>query len=340
MGLHGLLFCLMFLSVLTSVFSDLYEDLGLKEDATESDIKKAFRVLSRKLHPDHNPTAEAREQYVQVQKAYGILSDRKKKKVYDMMGEDGLKEFESGKGQRQQMDFFGGLFGGGGDQSRGEDVHLSLKVSLADIYNGNTHTLTFRKNKLRSKQVVKDCMTCKAQPPQMKRVQLAPGFVVQQQVPPSCDHVCGGGPQQVIRNHNQLLEVFVEQGIPEGHELRFDMEADEHPDRLPGDLIFKVKSAPHPYFQRAKDDLHMDMEVSLLEALVGFHKTVQHLDGRIVDVEREAVTPPGFRMVLKGEGMPKHHVPSERGNLIITFNILFPKSLTPEQAQTVRQLLP
>jgi DnaJ-related protein SCJ1 len=338
--MRGLVLCLLLLC--PSVLGDLYGDLGLTEDAPDSEIKKAFRVLSRKLHPDHNPLASAKEEYAKVQKAYGVLSDRKKKKVYDMMGEDGLKELESGRGQRQHaMDPFSAMFGGGGggDQSRGEDVHLSLRVSLADIYNGNTHTLTFKKSKLRNKKVVKDCMACKAKPPQMQRVQLAPGFVVQQQVPPDCSRVCEGGSLQVIKGHNQLLEVFIEQGIPEGHEIRFEMEGDEYPDRLPGDLLFKVKSAPHPFLQRARDDLLMDMEITLLEALVGFRKSIVHLDGRSVDVQRSEVTPPGFRLIVPGEGMPRHNVPSEKGNLLITFRILFPRHLSEDQRAEVHRLL-
>ena len=172
MRTNVLLVLVIIISLFRNALSDLYADMGLKEDATDSEIKKAFRVLSRKLHPDHNPSADARDEYAKVQKAYGILGDRKKKKVYDMMGEDGLKELDSGRNQRHQhMDIFGGLFGGGGqDQTRGQDVHLSLKVSLADMYNGNDHTLNFKKSKLRSKQVVKDCMSCKAKPPQLKKV--------------------------------------------------------------------------------------------------------------------------------------------------------------------------
>uniref|UniRef100_A0A7S1JEM2 J domain-containing protein n=1 Tax=Eutreptiella gymnastica TaxID=73025 RepID=A0A7S1JEM2_9EUGL len=323
--------------------SDLYGDLGLKEEATDSEIKKAYRKLSRQLHPDHNPSPDAKEEYAKIQKAYGVLSDRKKKKVYDMMGEEALKDLESGKGQRQQqhMGFFGNLFGGGGqDDTRGEDKHLSLKVSLADIYNGNEHTLNIKKNKLRSKQVVKDCATCKAQPPKMQRVQLAPGFVVQQQVPPDCDHKCSAGSRQVITGFSQLLEVQIEQGIPEGHEIKFDMEGDESPDRLPGDVIFKVKSAPHPFLTRVKDNLEMDMRITLLQALVGFKKSFVHLDGREVEVERKVVTQPLTKMTLRGEGMPKHNVPSEKGNLIVTFHIDFPKHITTEQAEKIKLLLP
>eukprot|EP00992_Anisonema_acinus_P015331 TRINITY_DN9709_c0_g1_i1.p1 TRINITY_DN9709_c0_g1~~TRINITY_DN9709_c0_g1_i1.p1 ORF type:complete len:341 (+),score=96.69 TRINITY_DN9709_c0_g1_i1:50-1072(+) len=333
-----------FLLLPVAILCDYYDDLQLpkREESSESDIKKQFRILSRKLHPDLNPAPDAREAYQKVQKAHGVLSDRKQRKIYDMMGEEGLKNLEAAqqKGHQQHgMGIFGNLFGGQQDNTKGADVQMNLKVSLADIYNGAEHTLTLKKQKLRGKHVVETCLKCKAQPPVMQKVQVAPGFVMQQQVPPNCDHQCGGGSKQVIKDHSQQLEVMIEQGIPEGHKIVYDMEADEWPDRLPGDVIFKVVSAPHPMFSRKRDDLRMTMEISLLESLVGFSKEITHLDGHIVEVKRSDVTQHGHKMSIKGEGMPRHNVPSEKGNLIITFEVKFPTTVSAHQASRFQALL-
>lgn len=329
---------------LAGALADYYQDLGLTtgEESTESDIKRQFRHLSKKLHPDLNPSPEAREQFQRVQKAYGILSDRKKRKVYDMMGEDGLKELEDAeKNPHHGQDMLSMLFGGGGQQqqrNRGNDVKHRIRVSLADIYNGNAHEVVVQKQKLRSKDVVRKCMKCKARPPEVRKVQVAPGFYMQQQVAPDCSRDCGSGGNKVVRV-DRTLEVQIEQGIPEGHTIVFEMEGDEQPDKLPGDIQFQVETHPHPLFRRQGDDLLMTVHITLLEALAGFTKSFEHLDGRVVEYSREEVTPPLYRMTMRGEGMPKHNVPSEKGNLYITFEVKFPKALTPQQAAAFRQAL-
>merc|ERR1711976_167716 len=120
---------------------------------------------------------------------------------------------------------------------------------------------------------------------------------------------------------------------------KFEMEADESPDILPGDVIFKIHSQPHSTFRREGNDLHMVMKITLLEALVGFEKSVTHMDERQVEISRTAVTPHGYKKTIRGEGMPVHNVPSEKGNLIVTFEVIFPKTITPEQGAEFRKLL-
>jgi DnaJ-class molecular chaperone len=134
------------------------------------------------------------------------------------------------------------------------------------------------------------------------------------------------------------LEVLIEQGMPEGHEVTFEMEADESPDVLPGDVTFKIISQPHHLFKRNGDDLSMVMKITLLEALVGFKKTFRHMDDHEVEVSRMEVTPHGHVMIVKDEGMPKHNVPSEVGVLRITFEVIFPRRLTSQQADDFRRV--
>eukprot|EP01006_Ploeotia_vitrea_P029159 TRINITY_DN61736_c0_g1_i1.p2 TRINITY_DN61736_c0_g1~~TRINITY_DN61736_c0_g1_i1.p2 ORF type:complete len:358 (+),score=57.33 TRINITY_DN61736_c0_g1_i1:59-1132(+) len=350
------LFALMWCCVV--VFGDYYQDLELAkgEDSSDSEIKKAWRTLSKKYHPDLNKSPEAKPRYEKIAKAYDVLSDRRKRKIYDMKGDDGLKMLEEQEKNQHQHDPFAALFGHSRDRTKGNDVNMNLKVSLDDIYNGNTHTVTLQKQKLcrsckgsgaRSPSDIGQCNRCQGKGVMIQKVQLAPGFVQQIQQPcGECDGTgkkikkkcptCKG--QKVTRGESNL-EVMIEKGIPEGFEMKFEMEADESPDILPGDVIFKIHSQPHHTFKRSDNDLHMTMKITLLEALVGFTKTVEHMDGHQVEVSRTAVTPHGFKKTIRGEGMPIHNVPSETGNLIVTFEVTFPKVVTPQQAEEFKKLL-
>eukprot|EP00667_Euglena_gracilis_P013158 EG_transcript_13548 len=340
--------------------ADFYEDLGLTkgEDSTESEIKKAYRHLSKLYHPDLNPSEEARQRYVKVNRAYEVLADPKKRKIYDMKGEDGLKQLEDAQkaGGRQVHDPFAMFFGGRQDTSKGQNMNMNMKVPLEDIYNGKTHSFTVKKQKLcrackgtgaKDKSDFAPCSKCGGSGVVVQRIQLAPGFV--QQVQQHCP-VCGGKGKMVkrkcpvcggqrVRRGETTLELLVEQGMPEGHQVTFEMEADESPDVIPGDVVVTVTTHPHPVFKRHGDNLSMTMQITLLESLVGFAKTFRHMDGRVVEVKRSQVTPHGHQVTLKGEGMPRHHVPSETGTLTITFEVQFPASLTEQQTAAFKSVL-
>eukprot|EP01008_Symbiontida_sp_HLA12_P002476 NODE_419_length_928_cov_256.447205_g411_i0.p1 GENE.NODE_419_length_928_cov_256.447205_g411_i0~~NODE_419_length_928_cov_256.447205_g411_i0.p1 ORF type:complete len:221 (+),score=12.89 NODE_419_length_928_cov_256.447205_g411_i0:107-769(+) len=218
------------------------------------------------------------------------------------------------------------------------------------------HSVTLHKQKLcrkckgtgaKSKGDVKQCPVCKGRGMTSQRQQLAPGFVVENQAPcTSCGGtgkkvtskcpVCGGG--KVVQG-TVGLDVEIERGIPENHKILFELEGDQSPDILPGDVIFDVRTKKHHLFTRAGNDLKMTMRISLLEALVGFTKTVKHLDGHEVEIAISKVTSPWEKKVMKEEGMPAHNVPSEKGNLIITFEVDMPKQITETQREAFSRLL-
>jgi len=133
--------------------------------------------------------------------------------------------------------------------------------------------------------------------------------------------------------------VDVERGMPNGHNIVFDQEADENPDVIPGDVIFKIKTIPHKRFTREGDHLHLKMNITLLEALVGFTKNIKHLDGHEVKVSRDVVTQHAEVMVIKGEGMPKFNYASEKGDLYVQLSIRMPKEITSEQKEAFKKLL-
>lgn len=343
---------------------DYYAILNLgeqREDSSEREIKSNWRRLSREHHPDLKGE-ESREHYKKIQRAYEVLSDRRKRKVYDMKGEEGLKQLEkAGAQQQQQPDdpmmrmFFGG--GGGGDGAqRGPNIEMMMLITLDDAYNGAQHTVKLNKQRLckacrgtgaASKSDYTKCNKCNGQGTVIQKVQLMPGFV--QQVQQQCPK-CGGKGRMVknkcktcrgnkVTRADQTLHVDIEQGTPENHKLVFDMEADQNPEQLPGDVIFNVQTAPHALFKRNGNDLAMTMKITLSEALLGFTKTFKHMDGHEVEVSESGVTQYGFKRRLSGEGMPVHNIPSERGKLVVTYEYELPATLTADQQRRISEVL-
>lgn len=340
---------------------DYYEILGLgeeRDDAAERDIKSAWRKLSKQYHPDLKGES-TRELYQKIQRAYEVLGDRKKRKVYDMRGEEGLKQLQNSNNQQASMDPFAQLFGFGGGQqggaNKGQNLNMLMLVTLEDMYNGAAHSVKFAKQKLcracrgtgaATKGDMVTCPHCKGSGTEMQRIQLAPGFVQQVQQP--CSH-CGGKGKKIgkkcptcsgakVVKSTMTLGVDIEQGTPENFDLVYDMEADQQPDQLPGDVIFTVSSVPHDVFQRKGDDLYMTQKLSLKEALLGFDKVFKHLDDHEVELNSENVIQHNTVQTLEGEGMPKHHVPSEKGKLFVTYNVELPSFISAQQRGKIEEL--
>jgi DnaJ-class molecular chaperone len=138
---------------------------------------------------------------------------------------------------------------------------------------------------------------------------------------------------------DDTFTVIVERGMPDGHQIVFESQADENPDETPGDVIFKIITAPHQRFSRDGDQLHVNMSINLLEALVGFSKNITHLDGHQVLIERTEITKPGEIIKISEEGMPHHNFPSQVGDLFVHFTVIMPTSLTDQQKEVLKETL-
>jgi DnaJ-related protein SCJ1 len=357
-----------FLALLLSLTSpaaaeeDLYEILGLgaeREEATEKDIKRQFRLLSKQYHPDLTQGDEAKKMYQKINRANEILSDKRKRKMYDMRGEEGLKQLEKSSQQQNHghNDIFASFFGGGGgQQTKGQNAQMNMEFSLEDFYNGRVHKLELSKQKLckrckgtgaASGSDFAKCRHCGGQGQVVQKIQLAPGFIQQVQQP--CGH-CGGTGKTVknkcptckgakVGKGTSTIELDLERGMKEGHQIVFEMEADQSPDLIPGDVIIAVRSRKHDVFTR-RDDIHLEMtlKLTLKEALLGFRRSVTHMDGHVFEISRNEITPYGTQVVLRGEGMPKHGVPSEKGDLTVTLVFELPSRLTEQQADGVKEI--
>ncbi|KAJ9076160.1 DnaJ- protein scj1 [Entomophthora muscae] len=357
---HAIFFFFL-LTLIEVVLGNFYARLGLKKSASKLAIKKAYRKLSIKYHPDKNPgDEEAKEKFIKISEAHEVLSDDEKREIYDTHGEEGLKN--GGATQfRDPFSMFESFFGSGfrsqgSQEKKGPSFSMPLRVTLEDIYNGKDIDIDVSKNVICPKCAgtgakhadhVKKCNKCSGRGIVVKLQQLAPGFV--QQVQTTCD-ACGGKGKIVTSTcttcsgnkvvvDDDVLSVSIERGMPDGYKMLFEEEADQHPDHIAGDIQVEIVTLPHPVFTRQDMDLHAKFSITLLESLVGFERSLIHLDGRKVQLKRDEVTPAGFIQKVASEGMPRHNRPSEKGDLYVTYSVEFPKKLSSSAKDALRNLL-
>nr|CAG8598732.1 15848_t:CDS:2 [Entrophospora candida] len=282
----------------------LYDILEVSPSATESEIKKAYRKLALKYHPDKNPNAG--DKFKEIGHAFEILSDSQKRDVYDRYGEEGLSG-EGGMGMSAEdlfTSFFGGgMFGGGrsgGRQSgprKGKTMKHILKVSLEDLYSGKESRLALSKNVI--------CSKCEGKGGKEGAVKSCP----------TCD---GTGVKVTLRTLGPM-------GMKNGQEITFAGKADQAPNTEPGDVVIILEEKPHDRFTRRGDDLFYTAKIELLTALAGGQFTIKHLDERflLVTIHPGEVVKPGELKSIPGQGMPSHRH-HNYGSLFVKFDIEFP----------------
>ncbi|KAI5809311.1 hypothetical protein BZA77DRAFT_255351 [Pyronema omphalodes] len=353
----------------------LYEVLEIQPGATEQEIKKAYRKLAMKYHPDKNAhSPDAADKFKEVGHAYEILSDPDKRRIYDQYGEEGLNG-DAGHGGVSAEDLFsqffggggmggmGGMFGGGMQQQgpkRSRDIVHVHKVSLEDLYKGKISKLALQKSVLCNKcdgrggkeGAVRKCTGCNGAGMKTMMRQMGPMIQRFQTVCPDCN-----GEGEIIKdkdrckqcngkktmNERKILHVPVDKGMQDGQKITFNGEGDQGPDIIPGDVVFVIEQKPHPRFERKGDDLYYKAEVDLLTALAGGTLCIEHLDDRWLQVNilPGEVIAPGTVKQIRGQGMPsyRHH---DLGNLYIRFEVKFPEDNfnTPEKIALLEEILP
>ncbi|KAF4703391.1 hypothetical protein FOZ62_022559, partial [Perkinsus olseni] len=306
---------------------DLYGDLGLEPGADVSTVKKAFRKMSIKYHPDktgNDPTAHRK--FTRIGEANEILSDPAKKFLYDMGGMESVRAMEKG------------------DIPRGEDGHVTYPVPLEKLYTGSKEHVRINRRVVctgcRQKPDLEKCRGCGKCPDEVKMVQqqVGPGFFVQQQQQVPSRERC--------KNEDTELELNIEKGMMDGEQIVFEGMAEQRPGQIPGNLIFTIKQTSDQRFTRENGyDLRTATQIPLKEALLGFDRSMAHLDGHQVRLVKQPgeVCQPFEVMKIPGEGMP-HKVEggghSDYGDLYVKMNVKFPESLTDAQREAIDKLFP
>eukprot|EP00760_Papus_ankaliazontas_P039547 PhM_4_TR9633/c1_g1_i1/m.64339/K09503/DNAJA2; DnaJ homolog subfamily A member 2 len=332
-----------------------YDLLGVDPTADEDAIKRAYRKLALKYHPDKNPgDAAAAEKFKELSVAYEILSDADKRKRYDQFGEKGIDNDMQGM---DPTDIFSHFFGGG-RRPRGEpkpkDIVHELPVALEAFYMGKVAKLAVTRDRFCStcsgrgtnkEGVEATCRQCNGRGVQLVTRQLGPMFVQQMQV--QCSNCNGRGSavkpedrckgcdgKQVIKD-KKVFEVSIEKGMKRGDHVSFQGEGDQVPGvRLAGDIIIVFDQKPHDRFQRKGSHLYFEKKISLVEALTGFKFELEHLDGRklLVQTPPGVVLDPDHLWAIDREGMPVANTGGiEKGQMVIKFTVEYPKTLDEKQ---------
>ncbi|KAL5713038.1 DnaJ protein 2 [Ranunculus cassubicifolius] len=333
-----------------------YEVLGVSKNASQEDLKKAYRKAAIKNHPDKGGDPE---KFKEISQAYEVLNDPQKRAIYDKVGEEGLNDNHPGGVNPE--DLFSRFFDPQERRvSRGEDMVHPIKVSLEDLYNGVSRKLSLSRKVICStckgkgtksgKTVM--CTGCHGRGRKTYHMQIGPGMIQQFEQP--CDNCRGTGEcinpkdkcptckSNKVVPEKKVLEVHVEKGMQNGKKIKFQGQADEQPDVVTGDIVFVVQQKEHPTFKRKGDDLFIERKLSLKEALCGFQFVITHMDGRklLVKSEPGEVVKPDQYKAIEDEGMPIEGRPFMKGKLYMQFKIDFPDFLTPENCKAIETVLP
>ena len=244
----------------------------MEKSATPDQIKKAYRKLAVKNHPDKGGDEAL---FKEIQRAFDVLGDERKREMYDQGGEEAVDEGGGGGGPADIFDVLGGRGGRRNDRSRvkkGENMVHPLKVTLEQIYKGSSRTLRLTRKTIDKQKGVEQCSACGGRGARIQTIRMGPMI---QQVQKVCD-VCGGnGVMYRQVKVQETLDVHVPKGATDGHKISFSEKADEIPDGEAGDVVFVLQEQPHAEFKRKGDDLYIERSISLTEALCGFSMEVR-----------------------------------------------------------------
>jgi molecular chaperone DnaJ len=355
---------------------DYYSQLGVARNATDAEIKAAYRKLAMKHHPDRNPGDKASEEkFKKIGAAYEALSDPRKRQLYDQYGEAGVNGgagggfggvppgFEGFGAGVDVNEVFGDLFenlfsggagggrgGGGRRRATGADLKYETTISLDDAFSGTQLPLNFPR--------VEGCATCKgsgAKPgTQLKRcaqcrgsgrVQLSQGFFSMSQVCPRCHgegHIvedpCKDCRGQGRVRRDAELKIKIPPGIYDGATLRISGEGEAGPHgAAAGDLYVHIKVKPDPRFERREDDLAAVAGVDLATASLGGTVDVPTIDGESVKVKVPAGVQAGAVFRVREKGMPRLQSRG-RGDLLVQIRVDVPRELTARQRELLEEL--
>lgn len=349
---------------------DYYDILGVDKNADEATIKKAYRTLAKKYHPDMNPgDAEAEKKFKEANEAYAILSDPQKKQQYDQFGhaafEQGGPSAGGGFGGFEGFggfgdifsDIFGGGFGGSGSSRRnspmrGDDIGATVNVTFEEAAFGVKKDITYNRIQRCSScsgsgaekgTHAETCSACNGTG-QRRVVQKMMGMQFQSTT--TCDMCRGTG--KVIKNPcsncrgtgfvkvSKKLGVSIPAGINDGERIALRGEGCDGKNGGPtGDLIITVRVKRHSVFERDGYNIYCDVPITVTEATLGAEITVPTLEGNIQYTVPEG-TQPGTQFTIRQKGIPYVNNSTRRGDLIFTVNVEIPRGLNEKQKENMR----
>lgn len=348
---------------------DYYEVLGVSRDASESDLKSAFRNLARKYHPDVSDAPDAEEKFKEANEAYGVLSDADKRAAYDRFGHQGVRGPSGGPGFETVdfsdfADIFGDMFGFGGfggrsrtasrtAPRRGADLQYQIAISFKEAVFGADKEIEVTKDErcdtcggdgAKPGTSPKTCPECQGRGEVRQTRQTLLGSMVQVTTCPVCQ-----GRGKIIESHcstcsgrgrvrkTRRKKVSIPAGVDDGTRIRLAGEGQPGENNgPPGDLYLFVRVQPHKYFRRRDNDILLDLKVNVAQATLGAEVLVPTVDGE-VKLKIPAGTQPGKIIRMRGKGVP-HLRSNSRGDQLVIVNITIPKKLDVEERELFEKL--
>ncbi|MCR5494726.1 MAG: molecular chaperone DnaJ [Treponema sp.] len=359
---------------------DYYEVLGLQKGASEEEIKKAYRKMAVKYHPDRNPGDKtAEEKFREATEAYEVLSDDKKRPLYDQYGFAGVDGMNGGGGGAQYShafhdfsDLFGGMGGGfgdifdnifGGGSSRGgsrrrsgpqegASLRYDLNVSFKDAVFGTKADIRFKHNETcetckgsgcAAGSSKRTCPTCNG----TGQIHRSAGFFAVQQPCPDCNGTgtiiekpCPDCRGRGVQEKAKKISFTIPAGVDDGKRFALAHQGDAGENGGPaGDLIVILHVDQHPLFERDGQDLYCAVPVSFTQAILGADITIDSLDGKKISIKIPSGTSSGKLLRVKGEGVPYTGYPGKRGDLYIKIMVQIPQRISSTQKNLLQQYI-
>ncbi len=341
---------------------DYYKILGVQKNATTEDIKKAYRELARKYHPDVNPgNKEAEEKFKDINEAYEVLSDPEKRRNYDLMGdsffqpksEGGFGYTYSGKSFFEDLfgDFFSDLFNFGTKskerEDRGEDIETEIIISFREAFEGA--------EKLININIEKPCEICNETGLDRKNATPCPkchgsGLMSDKKgsifIQKTCDNcrgmgyinlkVCSACKGKGVTYETEKLLIKIPPGIENGKRLILRGKGKASKSGKRGDLYVSVYVEPHPYFKRDGMDVYLDLPISIIEATLGGKVEIPLPEGKMINLNIPPLVSNGQKLRIARKGMKD--ASGNRGDLFCIVTIETPEKLTGEAKELLEKL--
>ncbi len=348
---------------------DYYEVLGVSKDASDGDLKKAFRSLARKYHPDKNPDdPESEKMFKEVQEAYAVLSNPDQRRQYDMFGHDSPSGSPFGPGGFEGVNInlddlfsggfesiFSGMFGGGRSSRarRGNDVLIRHSITLEQIFSEEEIEINAKLSAncdscggsgAESPDDVQKCSTCDGQGRIVQQARVGP-FV--QQVVSDCPDCGGRG--KVIRNRckdckgsgsvekEKTLRIKIPKGTEDGLRLRQRGMGQPIVNGQSGDLYIQLDTTPHPWFERDGPDLIMALPIGFPEMMLGTRIELPHVDGEMLTIDVPKGSKPSETLLIRGRGMP-YRRGRGRGDVTVLLKLYVPSKIDKKMRNTLESM--
>lgn len=336
---------------------DYYDILGVSKGASDSEIKKAYRKMALKYHPDKNPgDKEAEEKFKKAAEAYEVLSNADKRARYDQYGHqafDGAGGFGGGGMNMDDIfsqfgDIFGSAFGGGGfggfggggqRMVKGSNLRIRVKLTLEEVANGVEKKIKVKRKVQAPGTTYKTCTTCNGTGQVTKIANTILGRMQTSSTCPTCggagqiiDKKPAGADAQGLKAEEETVSVKIPAGVVDGMQLKVAGKGNDAPGNgISGDLLVLISEEEHSTLKREGDNLHYDMYVSLPDAVLGSSKEIDTVTGK-VRIKIEAGMQSGKILRLRGKGIPSINGYG-KGDLLVHVNVWTPKTLNKKQKE-------